>query len=178
MTSKKQLKEQIVIAELHITTLNNRYAALRSILQQTIRECGALRKIVKCKSGEIVALRRTIGELRAEVAGLHGRCAALSDELDALKNAQAPVICSRCGRDVLAKDDTIQGRVTPTAPVITLEAIRGLEEDEQLTDASGASVTCEHYGYRVYKDGRSFGCPDAQSALRCVQETPPPAYTP
>ena len=75
---------------------------------------------------------KTIGDLRYDVAKLQA--------------CQAPVICSRCGRDILAKDDT-----AITEPVVTLQAIQELEEGERLIEHDRMVIEAVKDGYIVWE---------------------------
>lgn len=108
----------------------------------------AAREIIERKSNEIVELRRDVAaaqrEYESAIRSWSGTESLLQererelDELQAhstktigdlryqLQSSQAPVICSRCGRDVLAKDDA-----APAEPVavnaVTLQKIDALD---------------------------------------------------
>ena len=133
----------------------------------------------------LVRANTLIGNIRLERDGLHGRCAALSDELDELRahstktigdlryqlqSSQAPVICSRCGRDVLAKDDA-----APAEPVavnaVTLQKIDALDIGERLIDDEGIIIEREHVGYSVHRKlGSPYLLRDPRATLRCYQD--------
>jgi len=107
-----------------------------SLLQERERELDALQEQHTEMSDELDELRahstKTIGDLRYQ-----------------LQSSQAPVICSRCGRDILAKDDA-----APAEPVVTLDAIFEMEEGEKLIDDDGVSIERTSCGYEIIGGAR------------------------
>ena len=118
----------------------------------------AAQEVIERKNAEIVELKRDLATVRAE----------RDEAVDALKNAQAPVICSRCGRDVLAKDDTM-----PDEPVVTLQAIQELDEGERLIDDDSMMIIeMSNSVYLIYGTDESVsGIPakTPQEALKLYQ---------
>lgn len=102
-------------------------------------------------------------------------CYFMASPEDALRKYNciaAPVICSRCGRDVLAKDDA-----APAEPVVTLEEIMKLKHGERLIDNDGVIIECEYVrgnvGYWMYQNNAMVsGIPanTPQQALELYQK--------
>ena len=134
----------------------------------------------------LISANTLIWKLRSERDGLHGRCAALSDELDALKATQAQqheyasqwgALCFRLGNSTLrlyqelkAKDDA-----APAEPVavnaITLQKIDALDIGERLIDDEGMMVGRRRDDYYVFKPGLgTYSTTNYDSTLRLYQE--------
>ena len=168
------------------------WSGTESLLQERERELDALQEqhagMSDARDDLLESLARAnalIGNIRFQRDGLRGRCAALSDELDELRahstktigdlryqlqSSQAPVICSRCGRDILAKDDT-----APAEPVavnaVTLQKIDALDIGERLIDDEGIIIEREHVGYSVHRKlGSPYLLRDPRATLRCYQD--------
>jgi chromosome segregation ATPase len=161
------------------------WSGTESLLQERERELDALQEqhagMSDARDDLLESLARAnalIGNIRFQRDGLRGRCTALSDELDALKAAQAQqqehasqwgALCFRLRNQASHIDAVVQA--AQAEPVVTLEAIEELELGEQLIDEDGATIERVPGGYGVsVKFGVPNLRPDAQSALECYQE--------
>lgn len=158
-----ELERDAALADVETLTQANLEAALTEAARMRKDWAGdvsAAQEIVERKNAEIVELRRDLATARAE----------RDEAVDALKSQLAPVICSRCGRDVLAKDNA-----APAEPVavnaITLQKIDALDIGERLIDEDGMMVGRRRDDYYVFKPGLgTYSTTNYDSTLRLYQE--------
>ena len=148
-----------------------------SLLQERERELDTLQaqhaEVSDARDDLLESLARAnalIGNIRFQRDGLRGRCAALSDELDALKAAQAQqqehasqwgALCFRLGIAEASHIDTVidaaRAQAAPAEPVVTLDALYGLKPDgRKLVGIGGVEIEHTSIGYRVRQPEKSW----------------------